>query len=67
MRKPQVYLVYRNGELCERITGTKRSAKLWVAANVTSTHMGSWRKAYDGYRYDTTIGVYYAFVSVDAK
>ena len=47
--------------------GSLAAAKRWVQKNITSTHMGEWRRLPGGgYEYATTIGQYYTFVLIHA-
>lgn len=63
--KNKQYQVFRNGvSIGCTSAATKNAAKVWVAKNVLSTHMGEWRKRLGGYQYATTIGVTYDFEPV---
>jgi hypothetical protein len=53
--------VYLNGKWIDKVGGTKDDLKAWVKRNLTSTHIGQWRRISGGHEYSTTIGRYYTF------
>jgi hypothetical protein len=59
----KVFNVYLNGEYVGQTSApTKIEAKSWIGNNVIITHMGEWKKTFDGYDYHTTTGRTYSFV-----
>lgn len=59
----EMFLVSMNGESVGVVQGVSlTSAKRWVKKNITSTHMGEWRRVERGFEYATTIGQYFLFV-----
>lgn len=62
---PSKMEVWKNGSHIANLwPATKAHAKRYIKKEVTSTHMGQWRKLPDGWEYSTTIGAYYTFKKV---
>lgn len=65
MKTQYYFKIFMNGNLVgETATATKKAAKEWLKKNLTSTHMGEWRRVGSryGWTYSTTIGRTYSFV-----
>jgi len=64
---PSKMAVFKNGvHVANLWPATKAHAKRFIKKEITSTHMGEWRKLSDnfhaeGWEYSTTIGVSYQF------